>query len=294
MLEYPLFKSIFDEKIFSKSTTDLLKKVAGQPDRYVGLFRPTKPEAKLLQNLLQSNEIRFGDAFEVVIKQYLMNKDWQPLPQKITSKEGDILNIDQLLIKGNNVLFIEQKIRDDHDSSKKRGQVSNFEKKLECLLSIYPDKSICGFFYFIDPSIIKNKVFYQSELNKLQEAWGLRLSVSYGQELFEQLGYSDIWPNIISNLEQWREDIPSLPNINFDSNPEETFQEIKDLPLGLFRKLFDDKRITSQILPVLFPTGTTLQLLLAQLKTSDSIISNHICKNISLYLESRNQLSETA
>jgi hypothetical protein len=49
MLEYEVFKDIFDEKIFAKSKPDLLKKVAEYPDRYVGLFRPTKPEAKLLQ-----------------------------------------------------------------------------------------------------------------------------------------------------------------------------------------------------------------------------------------------------
>ena len=27
--------------------------------------------------------------------------------------------------------FVEQKVRDDHDSTKKRGQISNFEKKLD-------------------------------------------------------------------------------------------------------------------------------------------------------------------
>ena len=47
MLEYEVFKDIFDKKIFAKSKPDLLKKVAEYPDRYVGLFRPTKPEAKL-------------------------------------------------------------------------------------------------------------------------------------------------------------------------------------------------------------------------------------------------------
>ncbi len=85
MLEYEVLKDIFDEKIFAKSKPDLFKKVTEYPDRYVGLFRSTKPEAKLLQNLLQSNEIRFGDAFEVAIKHYFINESWQPLPQKITS-----------------------------------------------------------------------------------------------------------------------------------------------------------------------------------------------------------------
>jgi len=289
-MQYLLFKSIFDEKIFAQSKADLIKKVAEYPGRYVGLFRPTKPKAKLLQDLLQSNEIRFGDAFEVAVKQYFIDKGWQVLPQKIESQEGDALNIDQLLIKDDTVLFIEQKTRGDHCSTKNLGQVSKFEKKLEALLTIYGDKLTWGFFYFIDPSIIKNKKFYQLELNKLQDSWGVPLSVSYGQELFEPLGYTDIWPNIIKNLEQWREDIPDLPNINFDSTAEESAEEIKNLPLRIFRKLFDDERITSQILPVLFPSGATLRLLLPQLEKSDTVIGKHICKNINSYLKLRQQL----
>jgi len=169
--------------------------------------------------------------------------------------------------------------------------VSNFEKKLEVLINIYGNKLTWGFFYFIDPSIIKNKSYYQLELKKLQEFWGVPLSLSYGQELFEQLGYADIWQNIIKNLQQWRDDIPCLPNLNFDSAPKDSAQEIKNLPLRIFRKLFDDERITSQILPVLFPTGATLRILLTLLKTTDTTTANHICKNIKLYLQSRGQLS---
>lgn len=240
MLEYEVFKDIFDEKIFAKSKPDLLKKVAEYPDRYVGLFRPTKPEAKLLQNLLQSNEIRFGDAFEVAIKQYFINEGWQSLPQKITSKEGDALDIDQLLIKDNKVLFIEQKVCDDHDSTKKRGQISNFEKKLEALVNIYGYKVMWGFFYFIDPSLVKNRNFYQPELQKLQESWGVHLSVSYGQDIFNQL--------------------------------------------RIFRKLFDDERIVSQILPVLFPNGETLRLLLPHFERQGLPIVQNISNGVKKYL----------
>ena len=284
MLEYEVFKDIFDEKIFAKSKPDLLKKVAEYPDRYVGLFRPTKPEAKLLQNLLQSNEIRFGDAFEVAIKQYFINEGWQPLQQKIISKEGDALDIDQLLMKDDKVLFIEQKVRDDHDSTKKRGQISNFEKKLEALVDIYGDKVTWGFFYFIDPSLIKNRNFYQPELKKLQESWGVHLSVSYGQDMFDQLGYPNIWLDIMANLQKWRHDIPDLPNVNFDTNPEESAEEIKDLPLRIFRKLFDDERIVSQILPVLFPTGATLRLLLPQFEAQGLLIAQNIQDGVRSYL----------
>lgn len=59
---------------FEKSKADLLEKIASLPSRYIGLFRPTKPKAKILQNLLQSHEIRFGDAFERVIEEYFRLK----------------------------------------------------------------------------------------------------------------------------------------------------------------------------------------------------------------------------
>lgn len=286
MLDYEEFKKIFDEKIFAKSKPDLLKKVAEYPDRYVGLFRPTKPEAKLLQNLLQSNEIRFGDAFEVAIRQYFINEGWQPLPQRIISKEGDTLNIDQLLIKDDRALFIEQKVRDDHDSTKKRGQISNFEKKLEALVDIYGDKVTWGFFYFIDPSLIKNRNFYQPELQKLQESWGVHLSVSYGQDMFDQLGLSHVWGDIMKNLQKWRQDIPDLPNVNFDSNPEESAEEIKELPFRIFRKLFDNGQVVTQILPVLFPTGATLAILEPYFRGQNTVIANNVADLMCLYMQS--------
>lgn len=51
-MEYEKFKNILNKQIFDNSKIDLLEKIAKSPDRYVGLFRPTKPKAKILQNLL--------------------------------------------------------------------------------------------------------------------------------------------------------------------------------------------------------------------------------------------------
>lgn len=287
MLDYETFNAIFNEKIFAKSKPDLLKKVADYPDRYVGLFRSSTPEAKLLQNVLQSNEIRFGDAFEEVIKQYFIASGWQALPRRVTSKEGDSLDIDQLLHKDGEVLFIEQKVRDDHDSSKKRGQINNFEKKIETLVGLYGKALTRGFFYFIDPSLIKNKNFYDTELATLQESWHIELSVSYGQDMFTKLGYPNVWLDILQNLERWRQHIPNLPTVNFDANPLESAREIQELPLRTFRKLFQDERIVKDILPVIFPTSETLRLLVPQFRQQGLPIGDTIAEYIQQYSESR-------
>lgn len=94
-MDYNLFKQIFNETIFEKSKADLLEKISNSPSRYIGLFRPTKPKAKILQNLLQSHEIRFGDAFEHVIEKYLQIKGCEILQKRFTNSDGDVLNIDE-------------------------------------------------------------------------------------------------------------------------------------------------------------------------------------------------------
>ncbi|MGP6293995.1 hypothetical protein [Caldiplasma sukawensis] len=43
---------------------------------------------------------------------------------------------------------------------------------------------------------------------------------------------------------------------------EETFNEIKDLPTSVFRKLFENKEVFNDIILTLFPEKKTLRLLL--------------------------------
>jgi hypothetical protein len=71
LLSYKKFSEVLNETIFGKSKLDLLTKIAQNPHRFIGIFRPTKPKGKILQNLLQSHEIRFGNAIELIIMEYL-------------------------------------------------------------------------------------------------------------------------------------------------------------------------------------------------------------------------------
>ena len=56
-MDYNEFKNIFNETIFEKSKSDLIEKIVKCPEIYTGVFRSTKPKAKIIQNLLQSHEI---------------------------------------------------------------------------------------------------------------------------------------------------------------------------------------------------------------------------------------------
>jgi Holliday junction resolvase-like predicted endonuclease len=258
-MDYTKFEQIFNEEIFEKSKPKLLETIGKEPNRYIGLFRPTKPKGKLLQNLLQSHEIRMGNAFEVLIENYLRILGYEIL-QKNFPKER--LNIDQHFKKGDKIYFVEQKIRDDHDSSKKRGQIDNFEKKLNLLGTIHNWKNLIGIFYFIDPDIKKNKKYYTEELKRMQKDYNIELHLQYGKDLFQFLQSNDeIWDEILIFLKKWKDSIPELPEINFDFNAKETFDEIKDLEPGIFRRLFSNDEVFNQIIMTLFPYKKTLNLL---------------------------------
>ncbi|MCM8817663.1 MAG: restriction endonuclease [Candidatus Omnitrophica bacterium] len=260
-MNYEKFCAILNKHIFESEKIELLRKLSEYPGRFIGLFRPTKPRAKILQHLLQSHEIRMGDALEEIIEVVLAFMGFEILPGSITDNSGEPLLLDQYFTDGKVYFFIEQKVRDDHDSTKKRGQISNFEKKLEILLNKHGH--VHGIMYFIDPDLSKNRNYYLQELEKLEKFYGIKLSLFYGKELFEYLKYPEMWDNILSWLKQWKDSLQELPEINFDAEPRESFEEIKALELRNWRKILDNDKLWEEgIIKSLFRDGTTLKLLL--------------------------------
>ncbi|HPD18409.1 MAG: restriction endonuclease [Candidatus Goldbacteria bacterium] len=284
-MDYKKFKKIFNFEIFEESKAELIEKIAKNPERYIGLFRPTKPRAKILQNLLQSHEIRFGDAFEILIEEYLKIFDFKILNKNYATEDGEKLDIDQCFEKRGQIYFIEQKIRDDHDSTKKRGQIQNFEKKLNEMIKQHGEKKLIGIFYFIDPDLVKNKKYYNTELKRMAEAYGVRLYLFYGEELFVFLKHKEIWKEIIIYLKKWKKEIPELPQTNFDINPETSFEEIRDLNPTWFRSIFENDEIFNNIIITIFPQRKTLVLLKKYFKSKQS--EQTIYKTLTKLLESR-------
>jgi len=261
-MDYQKFCRILNKHIFEGEKKELLRRIAGRPDRFIGLFRPTKPGAKVLQYLLQSHEIRFGNAVEELVEEILKDMRYKTLPKSMVNERGKTLLLDQYFTDGKEYYFIEQKVRDDHDSTKKRGQISNFEAKLEVLYKKHGSQLI-GVMYFIDPDLSKNKNYYLQELNRLKEFYGLNLYLFYGKELFVYLKHPEIWDNIILWLEQWKDSLPELPEINFDNVSQKSFEEIKDLELRYWRKILENENLWRQgIIKVIFRKGDTLKLAL--------------------------------
>ena len=268
-MNYNEFKEILNQKIFNETKADLIRKIADYPDRYIGLFRPTKPKGKIIQNLTQSAEIKFGDAFEVIIEKYFNEYGFKSL-DKIYKKEGKkVLNLDQLFIKDKKIVFIEQKIRDDHDSTKKRGQIDNFIQKIEILQNKYPNLDIEAIFYFIDNGLKKNKNFYQEKIEEIKNDYGIECYLFYSEELFERYNIY-IWDEIINYLKKWKQEIPELPEIDFDKDIDKNFEEIKKVELEKFRKIFKNDEVFNQMMLTISPKKKLLYKLLDFVKDESS------------------------
>jgi len=275
-MNYEKFCTILNKHIFEGEKKELLRRIANTPERFIGLFRPTKPGAKILQHLLQSHEIRMGDALEEIIEEILKSLGFKILSKNIVNESDETLSLDQYFTDGRVYYFIEQKVRDDHDSTKKRGQIENFEAKLEILHKTH-GLELIGIMYFIDPDLSKNKNYYLQELEKLEKFYGVKLGLFYGKELFEYFKRPEIWENILLWLKQWKNSLPELPEINFDALPQESFEEIKMLELRKWRKILENDALWEEgIIKAIFRQETTLRLLLDFFKKQDTMPYNQL------------------
>lgn len=281
MLDYDVFKTILNKKIFGDDKFDLFKKISESPQRYIGLFRPTKPKAKLFQNLLQSHEIKFGDALENIFEEILKDLKYTILPKTLSGEKGRF-KIDQLFKNETTVYFVEQKVRDDHDSSKKEGQIRNFEKKLNILLSLYSSPQLVAIMYFVDPDLSKNKRYYKSELKKMSEDYGIKAHLFYGGDFLKFLKNPDCWKAILNYLKKWKEDIPEFPEIDFDKDPKDTFDRLKNIRIMIWRKFIENDKLWEEgIVRVIFNNGASLRMMLEHFENQKGHIYETLSEKLS-------------
>lgn len=259
IFEYQDFKDKLEKTVYKNAKADLLKKVADNPDRYVGFFRPTSPKIKLIQNITQSHEISFGDFVEDIITQYL-GIFYKNLPKKHLYK-GETILFDQLFEYNNKIFMLEQKMRDDHDSTKKRGQFDNFLKKVKYLQDTFPDKKIIAGMWFVDPSLKKNKKYYQFEMEQNQSS-NYELHLFYGAEFTIFLDKISIWDELTSYLITWKNSNQNDIIINFEQNWENTKQELENnVSKKTWKKLINNSQVMKEIFPILFPTNKYKEIL---------------------------------
>lgn len=259
-LTYEDYLYLLSKRVKSGSLmySNLLETVIKNPTRYSGIFRLTNAKSKLVQNITQSQEIKFGDFLEDIVTIYLARTGFENIEKRLPGNEVfDELNVDQIFEKDNIVHLVEQKIRDDHDSTKKRGQFENFLKKFKVLKATYPDKKIIGSMWFFDNSLKKNRNYYKLEMDKYIDDYEMHLY--YGDEFFKTYGMTNQWNELISHLERYRlenaVDVITIPD--FDTS-EEILDALCKLPNSLWRKLNSTNSKYVQLRMELFPTGKNI------------------------------------
>lgn len=256
----------FAEKLRLKIKSDaafcyeLLVTVIKSPNRYTGIFRLTNTKTKLLQNATQSREIKFGDFMEDIVTEYIDAMGYENLDKNIGfDEEGNALSADQVFIKDNTVYLIEQKIRDDHDSSKKRGQYENFRKKYSLLRRTYPHMQIAAAMWFIDDGFAKNRKFYLAEANSEIDP-NIAIHITYGGDLFANLfARADVWDEICAHLTRNKLERSGEQLIipDFDTSDEMlgALRLLRDNNHKLFSKLMSNSPEYVKLRQELFPTG---------------------------------------
>ncbi len=259
IIDYSVFEEMLTDSIYKNAKSKLLNKIASNPSRYTGLFRPTTPKMKLIQNVTQSHEINFGDFVEELITLYL-GVFFENL-EKRAKYNNELIVFDQLFIYNNDIYMIEQKMRDDHDSTKKRGQLNNFFKKINYLKEKYPNNKIIAGMWFVDPTIIKNRNYYQTKMNK-NKIRNVDMHLFYGNEFTIMLDKISIWDEITNHLIKWKNSEDNKVILNFELDWENTKKElITYVPKNQWLKLISNKEITENIFPILFPTKKYFEIL---------------------------------
>lgn len=260
MIEYNFFVETLNKriKLGADFYTDLLEKIIKDPSRYTGVFRLSNAKTKIVQNVTQSNEIKFGDFMEEIVTEYIGLHGYINLKKRLRSEDGTDLNVDQLFENSENIFLVEQKIRDDHDSTKKVGQFANFLRKID-FIKKHSKKKLIAIMWFIDEAKRKNKNFYIKEIeaNKIN---GTEMKLFYGGEFFDFLyDANKSWEQIIRHLIRYREeqskDVIKIPD--FDTSVE-VLEALVNLKETYWKKLNSNSQQFELLRNELFPTRQNL------------------------------------
>lgn len=239
----------------------LLANVIEYPSRYCGLFRLSNAKMKLMQNITQSKEIKFGDIIEELTSEYIERLGYKTFKKNLGQDEnGDVLNVDQYFTDGSTIYIVEMKIRDDHDSTKKRGQYTNFQKKIKLIKSQNPKKHLDASMWFVDDGLIKNRNYYRDEMSK-EHFDNCSLHLYYGGDFFASLkGGKQAWDELTCILTKYRiENSKNDVKIPDFGTSEQIFKALVNLPQKYWNKLNSNEPQYELLRKELFSSGKNIE-----------------------------------
>lgn len=253
-MEHSIFRQICEATISQNALADLLRTLANSPFRFTGLFRIARPRTKISGFLTHRQEIQLGGAIEQVYEVLLEERGFQQLDIELTDRNGNALKADQVARSPEgHIILIEQKLRDDHDSTKRQVQIQNFREKAASLRQQHPQDRILGFFHFEEVDPQKNKMYYEREIRRTEaEMENMEMHLTYGGELFRTLEIPEAWDELVDHLRRWKQTREGNGLMDFDEDPERSLAEITDalkrgstkgLTPGMLRKVFENEAL---------------------------------------------------
>jgi len=265
-MKYETFRDILNETLLGNERAELLERMAKNPERFLGLFRPSLPQDKLLQNIIQHREISFGDAMERVFDGLLEEHGYLVQDRHISPDlECDLYFLSQ---DGQLAYLVEMKMRDDHDSTKRQGQWQNFEEKVGFLYSRH-GALLNAIFYFLDPTFKKNQRFYERKRTELCSDIGLStIYLWYGQDFFHQIANISDWDSILEYLRRWKEGLRGISILNFETPEAE--KDLATIPVSTWRGIVRTEAFWDEsFVHTLFPTGEGLRTVARRLEEEE-------------------------
>lgn len=238
-----------------------LEKIIDNPENYCGHFQCITTKTKVIQGIAQSYSIRFGKFLEQLTKEYLAKFGCKNLDTRLTLNRRK-LECDQLFEYNGCIYLVEQKIRDNHDSTKKRGQFANFEAKIQAVMNGHHNtRIICGM-WFIDDCFDKNRAEYNRLINEIKDRYAVTICLWYGGEFFCALDKNDAWDEYVSRLEQYqKEGLVEIPEFGSDRR---ILEALRNLPKNKWKKLNSDEQQFKILREELFSNGENLKIAKAE------------------------------
>lgn len=214
-MEYYKFKKILDEKMYSTDFhIKLIKDMKKSFKRFFSEYRISNFHDKLIQNRTQALEIKFGKTMEFIISEYLKENGFLKLENKFNTNDNKY-DIDQYFEKNGTYYIVEQKIRDDHDSTKKRGQFDNFKQKINYLNIEKSNSHKSASMYFIDGALAKNKKYYSEEMKKLTLEYPMiSFNLFYGKEFFDFFQMPNSHTELLHHINMYKNEMDNVSTLN--------------------------------------------------------------------------------
>ena len=121
------------------------------PETIFGIYN--SEEKNKIWKYGQAGVIKIGNAVERVINILLTTNGYRELDNKVVCKDGRNRRIDFLGIKNDEILILESKLKDNHDTGKSMDSIiSDLVIKIEGVRNNYPNYKIIAILGFVLPN----------------------------------------------------------------------------------------------------------------------------------------------